>query len=73
MTLQQANFVKELVDNKESLNSIAEKFYLRYNKTEYCSGPSGFYIVKGKKISQYSALDGNDIKNAASMKLNIRL
>jgi len=73
MNFQKASFVKEKLKNGCSLNILAEEFYNKFGQTEYCKGPVGFYSVRGKKIPQFSSLDGNDIKIAAGIYLNERL
>jgi hypothetical protein len=73
MTYQQATYVKELLNSKTPLNKLAESFYLKFGKTEYCEGPESCTNFKGKKIATFSSLQGNDIMYAASIKLRERL
>lgn len=73
MTYQQATFVKNLVESNFSLDEIAKKFYKHFGKTEYCEGPEGISFYKGKKNYNFSTLQGNDIKYAASVRLREKL
>lgn len=73
MNIQQANFVKNQVKENRSLNRLAEEFFIKFGATEYCTGPSSFYFVKGRKVPQFSSLDGNDIKTSAEIFLNEKL
>lgn len=73
MNIQQANFVKNQVKENRSLNRLAEEFFIKFGATEYCTGPSSFYFVKGRKVPQFSSLDGNDIKTTAEIFLNEKL
>lgn len=73
MNVQQANFIKDLLKNKASLNQIAEKFYFKYGESIYCGGPSSFYFDNGRKVYTFSAIDGHDLKNAASDFLHEKL
>lgn len=73
MNIQQANFVKNYLKENRSLNRLAEDFFIKFGATEYCTGPTSFYYVKGKKIAQFSSLDGNDIKTTAEIYLNEKL
>lgn len=70
MNIQQANFVKYLVENSHPLNSIAECFFNKFGSTKYCGGPSGYHKINGKKIFQFSSLEGNDIRTAAEIFFN---
>jgi hypothetical protein len=72
MTYQQANFVKNLVEQKTPLNKIAETFYYKFGKTSYCDGPESSFH-RGKRINMFTSLQGNDIKSAASLILRERL
>lgn len=67
MNYQQANFVKEKVSEKVPLDKLAEMFYNKFGDTEYCSGPSQSSFNGRKKTFVFSNIDGNDIKNAASL------
>lgn len=73
MTYQQANFVKNLVEQKMPLNKIAETFYYKFGKTSYCDGPETSSFYKGRRINVFTSLQGNDIKSAASLLLRERL
>ena len=73
MNIQQANFVKNTLKERCSLNKLAEEFFDKFGATEYCTGPASFYSVRGKKIPQFSSLDGNDIKTSAEIYLNEKL
>lgn len=73
MNIQQANFVKNLSKEGCSLNRLAEEFFDKFGATEYCTGPTNHYYVRGKKIPQFSSLDGNDIKTSAEIFLNEKL
>lgn len=73
MNIQQANFVKNTLKEGCSLNRLAEEFFIKFGATEYCTGPSSFYYVKGKKIPQFSSLDGHDIRTSAEIFLNEKL
>ena len=73
MNIQQANFVKNILKEGCSLNRLAEEFFNKFGATEYCTGPTNYYSVRGKKIPQFSSLDGNDIKTSTEIFLNEKL
>ena len=69
MDYQQALFVKNLLNVNTDLNNLAKVYFRKYGETELCYGPADARDDR----DYFSALDGNDIRNAAESILHEKL